>query len=146
MNNLIRRTNNGHSLTTGWFNDFDRMFSNIFDDIPMWDSRVPAVDVRETEDGYVVEADLPGMKESDIQVQIENDLLTISSKHSEESEQKKNGYMLRERSSRSFKRSFVLPKDVDREHVAASYKSGVLSLELHKLPEAKPRTIEIKGE
>lgn len=140
MNSIVRRTNG--SLMS----DFDRIMGSIFDDVPVWKTRTPAVDVRETDDGYTVEADLPGMSESDIEVKVENDLLTIASARTDEKEETRNGYLLRERSSRSFKRSFALPKDVDRAKIDASYRNGVLRLQLHKLPESKPRTIEVKGE
>ncbi len=142
MNSIVRRNSNGASLMS----DFDRILAGIFDDVPVWNTRMPAVDVQETEDQYIVEADLPGMDEKDIQVKVENDLLTISSEKFDEKNEKRNGYLLRERNSRSFRRSFALPKDVDREHIEAGYRNGVLKLQLQKLPEAKPRTIKVKVE
>lgn len=142
MNNIVRRTNNG----AGLISDFDRIFDNIFYDLPVWNTHTPAVDVRETAEGYTIEADIPGLTEADIEVKVENDLLTISSVKSEQKEEKREGYVLRERASNSFRRSFSLPKDVDREHIDAGYRNGVLTLKLAKHPEAKPRTITVKGE
>lgn len=128
----------------GLWGDFDRMLGSFFDDIPAWNDRVPSVDIREEADKYVLEAELPGLTEKDIDVKLENNLLTISSKKEENKEEKKNGYLLRERRSTSFSRSFVLPKDVNKEEVSAIFKNGMLTMEINKTPEAKPRTIDIK--
>jgi HSP20 family molecular chaperone IbpA len=69
----------------------------------------------------------------------------ISSKKEEETETKKNGYLLKERKGTAFSRSFVLPKDVDREKIEASFKNGLLTLTLHKSPVTQPRAIEVKA-
>ncbi|WP_455382458.1 Hsp20/alpha crystallin family protein [Salinispira pacifica] len=143
MNYLVR---NKRYSTPSIFGDFDRFFGNLFDDMPELSARTPAVDVRETEDGYILEAELPGMTQKDIDVKVEDNLLTISSSRKDEKEEKKNGYIMKERRSASFRRSFVLPKDVDAQRIDAHFKNGLLSLELHKTPEAKPRAIEIKAE
>lgn len=143
MNYLVRNRNNG---TPNLFGDFDRFFGRVFDDIPELSSRTPAVDVRELDDRYVLEAELPGMTQKDIDVKVEDNLLTISSAKQDEKEEKKNGYIMRERSSSSFRRSFVLPKDADPQKIDAHFKNGLLSLELHKTPESKPRAIEVKFE
>ena len=143
MNYLVRNRNNG---TPRLFGDFDRFFGHLFDDIPELAARTPAVDVRELDDRYVLEAELPGMTQKDIDVKVEDNLLTISSAKTEEKEEKKNGYIMRERSSSSFRRSFVLPKDADPQKIDAHFKNGLLSLELHKTPESKPRAIEVKTE
>jgi len=124
--------------------DFDRMLDSFFDDVPVWNSRVPSVDIREEADKYILEAELPGLTEKDIEVKVENNLLTISSKKEENKEEKKNGYLLRVRRSSSFSRSFVLPKDTNKEEIHAVFKNGVLTLNLGKNPEAKPKNIAIK--
>lgn len=127
--------------------DLDRVFENFFDLDP-WDikTRYPKVDVRDEKDHYIVEADLPGLTEKDIEVKVENDILTIQSNKTEKREEKKNGYLIRERKASSFIRSFVLPNDVNREQIEASMKNGVLTIKLSKNPEAKPKMIEIKKE
>ena len=134
-------------LTTGLL---DMEIDRLFDDLPdgnFWgfEGNYPKVDVREEKDGYVLEADLPGMSEKDIEVKVEHNLLTISSAKKEEKEEKKNGYLVRERRAYSFARSFALPEDVNREHIDAQFKNGVLTLILAKKPEAQPKKIEIKG-
>jgi len=143
MNYLVRSARNGgYSLV----NEIDRLFGNLFDDMPMTPGRTPAVDVRETEEGYTLEAELPGLTEKDIDVHVEGNLLTISSAVREEKDEKSEGYVVHERRSASFRRSFVLPKDVDATSIEANYRNGLLTLELHKTPESKPRTIQVKVE
>jgi HSP20 family protein len=122
-----------------------RWFDDTFVDFPTGRSSLPAVDVRETEAEYLMEVELPGLSDKDIDVKLDNSLLTISSKKEEKTEEKKNGYLMRERRATSFCRSFVLPEEVDREKIDAEFKNGVLQLSFPKLPAAKPKTIEVKA-
>jgi HSP20 family protein len=126
-----------------------RWFDDMFVDFPTGRSSLPAVDVRETEAQYLMEVDLPGLSEKDIEVKLDNSLLTISSKKEEKmeenKEERKNGYLMRERRATSFCRSFVLPEEVDREKIGAEFKNGVLQLSFPKVPAAKPKTIEVKA-
>jgi HSP20 family protein len=106
---------------------------------------VPAVDIRETDAAYLMEVELPGLTEKDVEVKLDNNLLTISSSKDGKKEEKKNGYVLRERSATRFSRSFVLPEGVDREKIDAEFKNGVLHMSFPKVPAAKPKTIEVKA-
>jgi HSP20 family protein len=124
--------------------DWSRMLDNFFDDTPVWNARVPSVDVRESEDGYLMEAELPGLTEEDVELKIEDNILTLSSRKAESKEEDKNGYLIRERRSAEFCRTFVLPKDVDRENIQAEFKNGLLAVSIPKAPEAKPRKIDVK--
>jgi HSP20 family protein len=139
--NLVRYNPNSLDLldnVSHWFDDFFAM--------PTFGSTaVPAVDVRETDSEYLMEVELPGLSEKDVEVKLDNTLLTISSSKDEKKEEKKNGYVLRERKSARFSRSFVLPEGVDREKIAAEFKNGVLQLTVPKIPAAKPKTIEVKA-
>jgi HSP20 family protein len=130
--------------------DFDRYFdtflgNSILSPADRIFSRLPAVDVRETEDAYVLEVDLPGYNEKDVEVHLDGNTLTIESKKEEEKkEEKKNGtYMIRERRSASFSRSFKLPENADPDGVSAAFTNGVLSLEIKKRAEAQKRVIQI---
>ena len=123
--------------------DWSRMLDNFFEDTPVWNARVPAVDVRESEDGYVMEAELPGLTDKDVELKIEDNILTLSSRKDEAKEEDKNGYLIRERRSAEFCRTFVLPKDVDREKIKADFKNGLLAVNIPKVPEAKPRKIDV---
>ena len=127
------------------FEDFDRMFDSFFNDSTFGKTNSPRVDIRENEDGYILEAELPGLTEKDIDVKIDDNLLTVSSKQEDESSAESDGYILRERRHASFTRSFVLPKDVDRNSIEAKFANGLLNLTLAKAPETKPKTIEVKS-
>ena len=123
--------------------DFDRMVNSIFTDSIPRSGGSPAVDIKEEQDSYLLEAELPGLAEKEIDIQVKENLLTLSSK-AEESEDEKKEYLLRERKPVQFKRSFILPKDVDQEKIEARYNNGVLALSLPKKPEAKPKTIDVQ--
>lgn len=103
----------------------------------------PALDVRETEEGYEVKAFLPGVPKDAISVELERGTLTIRGKVARE-EEKEAVYHLRERFSGEFERRLRLPDAVDGEHVKAVYTDGVLTLSIRKAEEAKPRRIEIR--
>jgi HSP20 family protein len=133
-------------LKNDLFTNFDAVVNRFFDDGPAYRSTVPAVDVREDEDRFFLEAELPGMTEKDVNINVENNMLTISSKKEEERNEEKKGYVLKERKSAEFSRSFMLPKNVKAEKIEASMKNGVLNLVIPKAEEAKPKKIEIKAE
>ena len=124
--------------------DFDRLYDRHFSR-PTWNRRVPAVDVREDESGYQLEVELPGLSDKDISVSVDDNLLTISSKQEEKKEEAKDGYIMKERKSGTFSRSFVLPKGVDRDKIDGNFKDGVLVVTVPKGAEAKPRKIEVKA-
>ena len=85
------------------------------------------------------------MTEKDIDVNVSDDVLTISSERDDENEEKKKGYLLRERRMSSFSRSFVLPRNVDREHINAGIKNGILMLDLPKSESSRPKRIDVKA-
>lgn len=138
MNGLIRYHRPADLL------NWDGLLDRFFEDTPVWQSRTPAVDVRETEDGYLMEAELPGLTEKDIELKVEENILTLSSRKEEDRQDEKNGYLIRERCRSEFARTFVLPKDVDRENIKAEFKNGLLNVSIPKSPEAKPRRIDVK--
>lgn len=123
---------------------WDRLFDSFFEDFPFIGARRPAVDIKEDEKGYVMEAELPGLTEKDIEVKVEGNLLTFSSKKSEEKEEKKSGYVHRERKSFSFSRSFVLPENVNAEGIDAEFKNGLLTVNVPKTEKSKPKLLDIK--
>jgi len=127
------------------YDDFDRILDSFFNTSSSPRVRMPSVDIRNSESGYTLEAELPGLTEKDVDVQVEENLLTISSKQSEEKEEKKERYIMKERSDMEFRRSFVLPKDADNQNIEALFKNGLLTLNIPKLPETKPRQIQVKS-
>ena len=137
-------------------NDFNRYMGAFFDDSPLNAplaagarvlNRLPPVDVRETGNAYIIEADLPGYDEKSIEVQVNGGTLTIESKKEDAKEAKaaEGAYLLQERRKFSFSRSFSLPDTADPETVSASFKNGILSLEIKKRAETQKRIIQING-
>jgi HSP20 family protein len=109
---------------------------------------MPAVDVREEASRFVLEAEIPGVSEKDVEVKVEENLLTLSSVKTVNEEREAEGaggFIIRERKRGGFSRSFVLPKEADKERISASYANGVLTLEIPKLPKEEPRSIQIKS-
>ena len=141
MRHLVRYNPNN---SLGLLDDFDKIFGSYFNGFPSKAVNTPVVDIIETEDEYKLDADLPGLNENDIDIKVENDVLTISSEVSEEKKSEESGYLIRERKSRAFSRSFVLPKNVNKEEITAEFHNGVLELHLPKMEEAKPKSISIK--
>jgi len=105
------------------------------------------VDVREDADHVYVEADLPGFKKEEIDVTLENQMLTIAAEHREESkegdDEKNRGYLLRERRYDRFQRSFTLPSTVSDQQVQAKLNDGILTITLNKREETKPRRVQV---
>jgi HSP20 family protein len=139
------------SLGAFWPAEFDRLFDETF---PGFGLRAPAqeaprfaprVDVTESDEAYTVKADLPGLEEKDIQVSLEEGVLSIQGKLESEKDEERKGVRWVERARGSFHRSIRLPEEIDAAKVTASYRQGVLTVSVPKLPEAKPevRTIPI---
>jgi len=104
---------------------------------------VPRFDVKETQDAYVINADLPGVKDEALNVSLNGNLLTISGTREEEHREEGESYYAMERSHGSFARSFTMPDSVDGESVTADLKQGVLTVRIPKRPEAQPKRIAI---
>ncbi len=101
---------------------------------------VPPVNIRETETAFVVELSAPGQQKSDFNIEVDNDLLTISSKSSNEQTTTEGKYTRREFSFSSFQRSFTLPDSVNEDQINAAYENGILSITLPKKDEALPKS------
>ena len=104
----------------------------------------PAVDIREREDAYLVEVELPGLTKDDVKITMENNILTIQGEKKHEKEEKRGDYHRTERVYGSFQRSFTLPSSVKNDKIEAQYKNGILTVTLPKVEEAKPKAIEVK--
>ena len=103
----------------------------------------PAMDLVETEDHFVLRADLPGVAEDDVKVELEDNVLTISGDRRTEQEVKNGGFYRLERATGVFARSLTLPDGVDADGVQASFDKGVLEVRIPKPEERKPRKISI---
>jgi len=125
---------------------FNRLFSESFrtqgeeTHLTSW---APAVDISETPDELVVKADLPDVNEKDIDVRVENNLLTISGERKFEKSVSEENFLRVERAYGSFSRSFSLPNTLNTDAVAAEYRSGVLTVTLPKREETKPRQVKV---
>ena len=128
------------------FDELDSLLGTRFD----WTGRnltgtvYPHVDITESNNEFLISADLPGLTKDDIKVSVENDVLSINGEKKRESEKReKDRYYHYERSFGQFSRSFSLPSNVDSKHIDAKYNNGVLEIRLKKVEEAKPKAIEV---
>ena len=106
----------------------------------------PAVDIYETESDIVLKAELPEVNQKDININIENNVLTLKGERKFEKETKEENFHRIERSYGSFSRSFNLPCSIDKDNVKASYKNGVLKITMPKKEESKPKQITVNVE
>jgi len=104
----------------------------------------PLADVKETKEGFEVAVELPGMKQEDIQVSVEDNVLSVKGERKQESEASEEGYSRLERFHGTFERHFSFPGTVDTERIQATYRNGLLEIRLPKKEEAKPKAVEIK--
>jgi HSP20 family protein len=124
------------------FQDFSRS-QGVDGDLPTTAGFVPPVDIYEDGHKIVLKLEVPGLKQEDLDVRIENSTLTVRGERRFEQEEKEENFHRIERRYGTFYRAFTLPTTVDSENVKASYESGVLRLELNKKAEAKPKQIKI---
>jgi len=123
----------------------DRLLSRMTpEDQPELANWSPASDVIETKDEIVIKAELPGIDEKNVNVEIESGVLTISGERNAEKETEEKGYRRIERAYGSFFRSFRLPANVDAEKIFAGFANGVLEVHIPKKEGAKPRTIKVE--
>jgi HSP20 family protein len=103
----------------------------------------PDIEVKESKDAFLFNADLPGVKDSDVEINVDGNRLTLSGKREEEHRSEEDRYFAYERSFGSFSRSFVMPDNADMENIKADLREGVLRVEVPKKAEAKPKRIPI---
>lgn len=155
----IERWRPGRGLMRGPFGPLGRMereiedlFGRVFRDWPFprlfGEARgfAPAVDMLDRKDEVILRADLPGLGQKDIDVTVEEGVLTIRGERTGEQEAKDEDYYCCERWAGSFERGFTLPAGVNAEKIKASFKNGVLEVRLPKVEKAKGRRVEIKAE
>ena len=133
----------------------DSIFNDVMGNTPsvMYSAACsPRVDVKEEDNAYSLEMELPGRSEKDVNIELDHDTLTIASKTEESKEtkedkkDKKNGkYILKERRVSEFTRRFTLPSDVDAESISANFKNGILTINMNKKAIAAPKKIAIEA-
>lgn len=149
----IMRWRPGRELAT-IRDEMNRLFDEFFSGFPFPERRrglmegewAPTVDVAETDENIIVTAELPGVKQNDVEISVVNDVLTLKGEKKEEKEIKKENYHRIERSYGSFQRSITLPTGVQADKAKATYKDGVLTITIPKVEEAKPKSIKINVE
>jgi HSP20 family protein len=123
-----------------------RVFEDFLGELPRAQAQfAPAVDVAESDDAYVVTAEIPGAKPEDVTVELHEGVLTIRGEKRSERDEKREHARYVERTFGSFSRAFTLPQNANPEKVDASFSEGVLKLRIPKREEAKPRTINIQS-
>ena len=106
----------------------------------------PRVDIAETDKAFVIKAEVPEVKKEDVKVTVDNSVLTVTGERKQEKEEKGKKYHRVERYYGSFTRSFTLPENVDQKNIKATFKDGMLNLEIPKTKEVKPMAVEVKVE
>ena len=143
--NAITRRDPFSNLAT-WQDQVNRMFEAAFPgrgDNSALTTWAPSVDIYETENELVLKADLPDVNEKDIDIRVENNMLTIRGERKFEQKVKEENYLRIERTYGSFSRSFSLPNTISTESIKAEYKNGVLTVEMPKRAESKPKQVKI---
>jgi HSP20 family protein len=155
MANLIRRNQSQEPATTAGAWDPFRLMRDML----RWDPYreldtvfgqsergfAPTFEVKETKDAYVFRADLPGVKDSDLEISLTGNRLSISGRREQERQEQGDTFYASERTYGSFTRSFTLPEGIDGDNVSADLKNGVLTLSVPKKPEVQPRKVTINA-
>jgi len=147
MNHLIRTPRN--TIANRWNDDFGNLFENFLQPMRWAEEEAgqgiaPRLDVVERDNEFVVKAEMPGMKKDDIEVSLENGVLTITAETKSETEEKEGDRVIRqERRYGQYLRSLRLGKEIDEKKVKANYKDGILELVLPKAEEVKPKKIAV---
>ena len=115
----------------------------FFEDLGFVPARTPAADIYETDSELVVELEVPGFDEKELQIEVRDHTLSVTGEREEETEKKEKTRRLRERLEKRFERRFELPAGIDSEHVNAEYTKGVLTVHVPKTSHEKPQKVEI---
>ena len=131
------------------FDEVDNMINTVFNrdwnlepiQSTKWN---PAVDVKETDSSFLISADIPGLTKKDINIEVSDDVLSITGERIEDNVEDSDLYHYRERSKGAFTRSFHLPESVDEKKISANFKDGILNIELPKTKVIEPKSRKIK--
>lgn len=145
MFDLIPRRGNQNKMTERSEDPFDALWDSFFDNVMDRSALGFRTDVKEQDDKYIIDAELPGMKKEDIEVEMDDNYLTISANNEEYEEKEEAGYIRRERRKGSYCRSFYI-ENIKDDEIEAEYNDGILEITLPKKEEtvSKKKTIDIK--
>ena len=156
MTNIIRKPSHGTITGVDW-SEFDPF--RMIDHLMRWEpisarfskyksqteAFIPQFDVKEEKENYIFKADLPGVKEQNLEISLTGHQLTISGKKEAEERKENENFFVIERTSGNFSRTFALPDSIDVSQIKAELKEGVLHIALPKIPEATPKKILVKS-
>lgn len=142
-------TSNLHRPTRTMFSELEKFFEPLQSTYSVGKNDifasdwVPAVDIEDKNDKFIIHADIPGVSAKDIEIHLENNVLTIKGQRESEQKVEKNNYVYTERSKGTFMRRFSLPDTVDADKIEAKSKDGILQITLHKSKESGSRKINV---
>lgn len=133
---------------SNWEPDFDRWMDRFFNNESVWSAEgrrlMPAMNLEESKDGFHLTLELPGMKKDDINVSLQDNMLTISGEKKIEDDSNDRNFQHRERIYGQFCRNVELPDMIDADKIQADYENGILRIDIPKSEKAKPKEIEVK--
>ena len=141
---IAKNRENIENIFEEFFNDFNRPSSLLSETVRA--SLLPRLNISETDNKYFIEAELPGVKQSDLELKLDNNILVIKGKTEESKESKERNYFMRERYYGSFQRSLTLPNNINENDITANFKDGILNIEITKKLENSTKSIEVKAQ
>ena len=141
---IANNRSNIENIFEEFFNDFNRISPLLSE--TMRTSLLPRLNISETDNKYFIEAELPGVKQNDLELKLDNNILVIKGKSEESKESKERNYFMRERYYGSFQRSLTLPNNINENDITANFKDGILNIEITKKLENSTKNIEIKAQ
>lgn len=142
---IANNRQNIENIFAEFFNDFNKPASSLLSET-MRASLLPRLNISETDNKYFIEAELPGVKQSDLELKLDNNILVIKGKTEESKESKQRNYFTRERYYGSFQRSLTLPNNINENDIIANFKDGILNIEITKKLENSTKSIEVKAQ
>lgn len=142
---IAKNRENIENIFEEFFKDFNRPSSSLLSET-VRASLLPKLNISETDNKYFIEAELPGVKQSDLELKLDNNILVIKGKTEESKESKERNYFMRERYYGSFQRSLTLPNNINENDITANFKDGILNIEITKKLENSTKSIEVKAQ
>ena len=142
---IANNRENIENIFAEFFNDFNRHSSSLLSET-VRASLLPRLNISETDNKYFIEAELPGVKQGDLELKLDNNILVIKGKTEESKESKERNYFMRERYYGSFQRSLTLPNNINENDIIANFKDGILNIEITKKLENSTKNIEVKAQ
>jgi HSP20 family protein len=140
---IANNRSNIENIFEEFFNDFNRLSSPLLSET-MRANLLPRLNISETDSKYFIEAELPGVKQNDVELKLDNNILIIKGNAEETTENKERNYFMRERYHGSFQRSLKLPNNINEDDINATFKDGILNIEITKKLENSTKKIEVK--